>query len=152
MPAISRRTPSGRWPRRAASCSPVAPANQVARGPSPHRGEPIFDLEVTFARDEHREPLFAAINESAGATKPAERADEGNRRLGGPEFLTDPDDRDRLTFGETPAGDALRTFVDATDFASESVYLVQQRLGEWHTLALVEVVRDPDGGVNVDFC
>lgn len=146
MPEVSRRdalrTVAAAGSLLVAGCSGEASRSREA----PSHGDPVSDVEARFARDVDGEPLYWA----ADGTPPDDR--HGGRLAGPPEYLTEAEDRDDLAFSDTQAGDALGTFVEGTDFAAESLYLVQHRLGECYTLGLVEVVRDADGGVSADFC
>lgn len=112
----------------------------------PSHGDPVSDVEARFARDVDGDPLYWHAED----TPPEDR--DGGRLAGPPEYLTEAEDRDELSFSGTPPGEELRSFVDATDFGAESVYLIQLRLGECYRLGLVQVVREADGGVSADFC
>lgn len=118
----------------------------------PSRGEPVADVEVTFARDVNGESIVAPDDEPDTSTEAGHRDREGNRAIDSVEFLVDTTDRDELTFSESAAGEELRSFVDATDFSTESIYLLERSLEECYTLALVNVVREDDGGISADFC
>lgn len=112
----------------------------------PSVGEPVADPAVRFARDVDGEALFSVGDD------PVESPSDRRPRPAAVEFLADGRDREEVTFHETDAGAALRAFVDATDFASEAVYLLEQPIGECWTLALVSVVRESEGGISADFC
>lgn len=122
-------------------------AGEASRSESvPDPEEPVVDPEVRFVRDPDGELIFTPADESGKDTP------DRPRRPAAVEALAAPTEREQVTFRETEAGASLRSFVDDTDFESEAVYLLEQAIGECYTLALVDVVRDPDGGINADLC
>ena len=107
------------------------------------RGDPVppADLEVTFVRDRDGEPLFETDD-----------GDEESSEVGrGMEYLTEGEDRERVTFRSTEPAATLRRFVEATDLESRSVFLLQRPIGECYEARLVGAYRESDG-VDVDFC
>lgn len=152
MPDISRRAALQTVATAGALLSAGCAGEASRSHEVPSRGEPITDIEVAFARDVDGESIFAPDDEPDTSTATGHRDREGNRPINSVEYLVGTDDRDGLTFSETAAGEALRSFVDGTDFSTESIYLLERSLGECYTLALVNVVRDDDGGISADFC
>lgn len=118
-----------------AGCSGSAShADSVPR----ERGETVSDFEVTFVRDTGGAPVFST-------------EDARDPRVGGAEYVTGDDDLQDLAFSESGAGATLRSFVEATDLETESVYLLERAVGECYRVALVSVYREPDG-IHADFC
>lgn len=105
-------------------------------------GETVPDPEVLFVRDADGGVLFSSGDPSGRTTTP---------EPGGVEHVTDADERDALAFRDTPPATELEAFVGATDLESESVYLLEQPVGECYELALTGVTREPDS-VSADFC
>ena len=114
--------------------------------PPPERGEPVPDLEVRFVRDTDGGSPFDTDDESASTS-----TDDPDAVTHSFEYLTDRDEFDDLTFPSTTPAAELRSFVDATDFEAESVYLLERAIGECYRANLVAVYRESDG-VDVDFC
>jgi hypothetical protein len=102
------------------------------------RGEPVSDVEVTFARDRKGRSLF-------------ELEDHEEDRIGGLHFMTGEDDRDRVTFRSGGPAEKLQSFVKATDLEAESVYLLERTVGACYEVRLTGVYRESDG-VEADFC
>jgi hypothetical protein len=115
------------------------------------RGDPVppTDLEVLFVRDPGGEPLFDVESGSDDGTTPEGGGIEGRRTRS--EYLRDPGSRDRITFRSTPAAEELRAFVDATEFGSDSVYLLERPVSACYEARLVGVYREDDG-VAADLC
>lgn len=101
------------------------------------RDDPVDVAETTFVRDTDGEPLF--------------RIGDEPRRPGSYEYLTSTSDREEVTFRSSPAASDLRAFVEATDFESESVYLVSRPIGACYEARLVGVYREGNG-IDADFC
>ena len=106
--------------------------------PPPDRGEPVSDYQVRFVRETDGDRLFETDDGSGDV--PHEM-----------EYLTGEDERDDLAFRSTTAATELRSFVDATDFEAESVFLLQRSIGECYQANLVTVYRESDG-VDAGFC
>ena len=90
-----------------------------------------------FVRDTNGDALFELAGEP--------------ERPGGYEYLTSTDDREDVTFSSSQPASDLRAFVDATDFESESVYLVSRPIGACYEARLVGVFREGNG-IDADFC
>ena len=102
----------------------------------------MSNVEVRFARDRKNRHLYDV--------------DRGNERESGPEagellHLTSDDDRDDVTFQSTEPATELRSFVDATDLDSESVFLLETSIGACYEARLLGVYRETDG-VDTEFC
>ena len=107
---------------------------------SSDRGEPVSDVEVTFARDRQEGHLYDF-----------ERDNEGDSEAGELLHLTSESQRDRLAFRSTDPATRLRSFVSGTDLDTESVFLIETSIGACHEARLLGVYRESDG-VDADFC
>jgi hypothetical protein len=105
--------------------------------PPRQRGEPVSDVEVTFARDRKGRSLF--------------ELDDDEDRIGGLHFMTGEEDRDRVSFRSSDPAGKLRAFVNQTDLESESVYLLERSVGACYEVRLTGVYRESDG-VEAEFC
>ncbi|QAU14242.1 hypothetical protein EKH57_17090 [Halorubrum sp. BOL3-1] len=82
---------------------------------------------------------------TAGDTLPSLSSDEraSQRRMTRRVLVAD-DDLTELTFAETTAGEMLRSFCDATDFGSGSVYLLAMPINACRESRLRSVSIEPD--------
>lgn len=104
------------------------------------RGEPVSDVEVTFARDEQGRHLYDFERDNEGAAEAGELL-----------HLTSEDERGRLAFRSTDPATRLRSFVNETDLDAESVYLIETSIGACYEARLLGVSRESDG-VDAEFC
>ncbi|SDF20654.1 hypothetical protein SAMN04488067_102317 [Halorubrum xinjiangense] len=121
--------------------------------PSRHERR-IDEYELEKARDERGGALVASGEElpSLSADEPARQRRQTRRVLVADEDLAE------LTFAETDAGERLRSFLAATDFASASAYLLAMPVRACREIRLRSVSVEPgelaDGDLHphADFC
>ena len=114
--------------------------SESASNSYPREDRPIDHYELEKARDETGGALFAS-----GDTLPSLSSDERARqRRGTTRVLLAEDDLADLTFAETEAGESLRSFCDAADFESASVYLLSMPVGACRDIRLRSVSIEPD--------
>jgi hypothetical protein len=108
--------------------------------------EPV-DHEVVSVRTAETVAVFREASETTQTTR-SER-----RRRYGSEFLATEDDSEDLSIADTEAGTKIEDFLDATDFANESVMLWQSGVNECHEIHLRAVtLRNGDKDPHLDFC
>lgn len=124
----------------------LAGCGEAATGPHdpPEPRERVTDVETLLARNEGGDPLIVTAGEG-GETNP----DDRNVSL--MEHLTDGESLDEYRFPADAGGAEVESFVTATGFASESVYLLQRHIGACYVPRLVSVYREDDG-VDANFC
>lgn len=133
-----------------AGCS----GSETASNSYPSSDRPIDDYELETARDERGGALVAEGDElpSLSADERA-RQERQTRRV-----LVAAADIDELTFAGTRAGERLRTFLAATDFASASAYLLTMPVRACREVRFRSVSVEPDELANddlhphADFC
>ena len=120
----------------------------------PPEDRPVDDYELAKARDETGGALV-----TAGEDLPSLSADERARQPRNTRrVLVADEDLGELTFAETDAGEALRSFLAATDFASASAYLLSMPVRACREIRFRSVSVEPDelaGGdlhPRADFC
>ena len=120
----------------------------------PREDRPIDGYELEKARDETGGALVAE-----GDGLPSLSTDERARQQRGTaRVLVAEADLADLTFAETEAGESLRSFCDAADFESASVYLLSMPVGACREIRLKSVSVEPeaiaDGDLHphADFC
>lgn len=107
---------------------------------------------MRFVRDTDGEPLFEIESEFDAEGPDDETPTDETREIGRDvEYLSDEEERERVIFRSTTPATDLRTFVEASDLESGSVFLLQRPLGECHEARLVGVYRETDG-VDAEFC
>lgn len=126
----------------AAGVTAVAGCSSRPSSSTPTRTErPSVPYDSLFVRNPGGEP-FVEFTDDDGETE----SDGVTARL------SSTDDADRVAFGGDVDGvDDARAFLDATEFETETVLLVEQVVGECHEL-LVDYVTTSDDSFDVDFC
>lgn len=76
----------------------------------------------------------------------------GQTALRSSDHLTSRAAFEELTFGSVPEARQLRSFVDATDFETQSVYLFATTADACHEIRIQSMTRDPDGDPQGNFC
>ncbi|MFB6196314.1 MAG: hypothetical protein ABEI80_09090 [Haloplanus sp.] len=111
--------------------------------PPPRRR--VTDFESVLARNARGNPLVVPA--------PVDGDEAGERRQDHSlmEHLTATADVEEFRFRADAGAADLASFVNATDFASQSVYLLQRSIGECYRTRLVGVYREGDG-VDAEFC
>ncbi|MFW6265320.1 MAG: hypothetical protein ACOC2A_00930 [Halanaeroarchaeum sp.] len=117
--------------------------SQKRSAPAP-REDPI-DHEFVRVRESSARPLF--VREDRTTTQ-----DERREPRGGGDYLVTAEETEEWEFAATDAGDRLRTFTEATNFETESLFLYATPVDECREIHIQQVSVDPDGDPQVDFC